>query len=190
MNVNTDGAYARAYAVAMECTQVIATGPATVDGKTYVAKTRDLTRGPLGQVLLHREYDDGSWHNEFQVAGQFTLPVGMNQHGVTVTTSGVWSRKVVVDLGRGDRAWHILNLMPVLRRARSTDEAIEMLVDQPRLWGMQALITDGERSVALEVTDQDLRVCEPEDDLVVRTNHFLSPELRHFAPTADENPGT
>ena len=45
MNVNTDGAYARAYAVAMECTQVIATGPATVDGKTYVAKTRDLTRG-------------------------------------------------------------------------------------------------------------------------------------------------
>ncbi len=113
LNLNTDISYARAYALVFDCTQVLATGAATADGKTYIGNTRDLTKGPHRHALLHREYDDGTYRNEFQVAGQMTLPVGINGHGVAITTSGQWSERVVVDFARTDQAWHILNWQPV-----------------------------------------------------------------------------
>jgi hypothetical protein len=66
LSLNLNGHIAYIYTTTLACTQVLATGPATWDGKTYVGKTRDLSRGPLLQVLLHREYDDGSFLNEIQ----------------------------------------------------------------------------------------------------------------------------
>jgi isopenicillin-N N-acyltransferase like protein len=190
LNLNTDVAYARAYAMVHDCTQVLATGPATLDGKTYLAKTRDLTRGPTRQVLLHREYDDGTFRNEIQSAGQMTLPVGVNQHGVAVGTSGQWSSRVVVDLARGDSAWHIPNLQLVLRYAHSAEEGVQIVRDQPRVAGMNMLIDDERTACALEITDSHVEVFEPDDGILVRTNHYLSPALAHLAPTPSENPGT
>jgi hypothetical protein len=40
------------------------------------------------------------------------------------------------------------------------------------------------------VTDDQLHVFEPEDGVLVRTNHYFSPELAHLRPTRDENHGT
>jgi isopenicillin-N N-acyltransferase-like protein len=190
LNLNTDVAYARAYAMVFDCTQVVANGSATRDGKTYLAKTRDLTRGPVRQVLLHREYDDGTYRNEIASAGQLTLPVGVNSFGVAVGTSGQWSSRVVVDLARGDSAWHIPNLQPVLRHARSAEEAVQMVRQQPRVAGMNMTVADEHTAVALEITDTDVHVFEPEDGILVRTNHYLSPALQHLAPTREENHGT
>ena len=187
LNVNTDVAYARAYSELQDCTQILAMAPATVDGKTYVGKTRDLRLGPKRHVLLHREYDDGTFRNEFQIAGQLTLPVGVNSHGVALTTSGQWSPRIVVDLTRADRAWHILNLQPLLRHARSVDDVIR---EQPRVCGMLLVASDPVRSVALEVTGDEVYVFEVEDGLLARTNHFLGPRFRHLAPTVEENRGT
>ena len=155
-----------------------------------MGKTRDLNRGAHGHVLLHREYDDGTYRNEFQVAGQMTLPVGFNGHGLAMTTSGQWSERVVMDLSRADSAWHILNLQPIFRHARSADEALDMVREQPRLAGMNLMLADTTKAMALEVTDRDVHVFEPEDGVLVRTNHFLAPELRHLAPTLAENRGT
>ena len=190
LNLNTDVAYARAYAMVLDCTQVLATGSATADGKTYLAKTRDLTRGPIQHVLLEREYDDGTSRVEVQTAGQMTLPLGVNNYGVAVGTSGQWTSRVVVDLTRGDSAWHIPNLQPVLRQARSADEALEIVREQPRVAGMNMLVSGGASSYALEITATDVQVFEPSDDILVRTNHYLSPALRHLAPTPLENQGT
>jgi isopenicillin-N N-acyltransferase-like protein len=190
LNVNTDVAYARAYSELQDCTQILALGPATVDGKTYQGKTRDLRLGPKRHVLLHREYDDGTFRNEFQIAGQLTLPVGVNSHGVALTTSGQWSPRIVVDLTRADRAWHILNLQPLLRHARSVDDVIRMVREQPRVCGMLLVASDADRAVTIEVTGDEAHVFEPEDGLLARTNHFLSTELRDVAPTLEENRGT
>jgi isopenicillin-N N-acyltransferase-like protein len=190
LNVNTDVAYARAYSELQDCTQILAMGSATVDGKTYVGKTRDLRLGPKRHVLLHREYDDGSYRNELQIAGQLTLPVGVNSHGVTLTTSGQWSPRVVVDLRKADRAWHILNLQPILRHARSVDDVIGMVREQPRVCGMQLVAADDRRAVALEVTGDEVEVFEPEEGILARTNHFLGPKFRQLAPTVEENRGT
>jgi isopenicillin-N N-acyltransferase like protein len=190
LNLNTDVAYARAYAMVFDCTQVVACPPATIDGKTYIAKTRDLTRGPVKQLLVHREFDDGSFRNEIQTAGQLTLPVGVNDHGVAVGTSGQWSERVVVDLARGDAAWHIPNLQPILRHARSADEALQMVRDQPRVAGMNMTLADSRSAYAIEITDSEIHVFEPADGLLVRTNHYLAPELQRLAPTVSENRGT
>jgi isopenicillin-N N-acyltransferase-like protein len=190
LNLNTDVAYAKAYAAVFDCTQVVACPPATRDGKTYIAKTRDLTKGPVHQLLVHREFDDGSFRNEIQTAGQLTLPVGVNHHGVAVGTSGQWSQRVVVDLARGDSAWHIPNLQPVLRHAKSASEALAIVREQPRVAGMNMTLADATSAYALEITDSEVHVFEPEDGLLVRTNHYLSPALHALAPTREENPGT
>jgi isopenicillin-N N-acyltransferase like protein len=194
LNVNTDVAYARASDAApvpaLDCTQVLASGSATADGKTYLGKTRDLSRGPSRHVLLRREYDDGSSRAELQIAGLLTLPIGLNHHGLALTTSGQWSPRVAADPRRGGTAWHILNLQPLLRHASSIQEVIGQVREQPRLVGLNLMAADRRGAVALEVTDGEVHVHEPEDGLLVRTNHYLSPELAHLAPTRAENPGT
>ncbi|HEX2988979.1 MAG TPA: C45 family peptidase, partial [Chloroflexota bacterium] len=185
LNLNTHIAYI--YSTMLSCTQALATGPATVDGKTYVGKTRDLSRGPLLQLLLHREYPDGSYLNEIQTAGRMTIPDGINQWGVSLTCSGQWSPRVTVDLSRADSAWLTLNLQPVLRMARTADEAVQMIKEQPRASGMHVLVADGSKAVALEVTDQVVREFEAVDGLLVRTNHYFAPDLQHLVPTFEEN---
>jgi isopenicillin-N N-acyltransferase-like protein len=188
MNLNTH--ISHIYSATLACTQVLATGAATADGKTYIGKTRDLAKGPLLAVLLQRAYDDGTFINEVHTAGRMTIPDGVNQYGVAVTCSGQWSPRVKVDLSRADSAWMTLNLQIALRQARTTSEAIELLREQPRACGMQVLVADGSRAAALEVTDDELHVFEPEDGLLTRTNHYFSPALAHLKPTVEENHGT
>jgi isopenicillin-N N-acyltransferase-like protein len=194
LNVNTDVAYARASAgprvPALDCTQVLASGAATADGRTYLGKTRDLSRGPSRHVLVRREYDDGTGRAELQIAGLLTLPIGLNQHGLALTTSGQWSPRVASDPRRGETAWHILNLQPLLRHASSVDEVIDQVREQPRLVGLNLMAADRRRAVALEVTDRAVHVHEPAGGVLVRTNHYLSAELAHLAPSRAENPGT
>ncbi len=184
MNLNSQLSYVTS--TVMECTQALAMGSATVDGKSYIGKTRDLARGPIHQVVLHREFEDGSYTNELKTAGRMTILDGVNQHGVSITCSGQWSARVRVDLSRADSAWLLLNLQPILRYARSVDEAVEMISDQPRASGMNVLVADESRAVALEVTDQVVRQFQPEEGLLVRTNHFLSSDLQPIAPTFGE----
>src|SRR5207247_1595574 len=83
-----------------------------------------------------------------QTAGRMTLAVGVNSYGVAVGTSGQWSKRVIVDLARGDAAWHIPNLQLVLRHARSADEALDMVRDQPRVAGMNMTVADDRRAYA------------------------------------------
>jgi isopenicillin-N N-acyltransferase-like protein len=187
LSLNLNGHIAYVYSAQLACTQVLATGVATIDGKTYAGKTRDLSHGPLLQVLLHRQYPDGSYLNEIQTAGRMTIPDGVNQWGVSLSCSGQWSPRVVVDLARADSAWLHLNLQPILRAARSADDAVRMIQNQPRASGMNVLVADGTRAVACEVTHTTVRTFEAEDGLLVRTNHFLASELQHLAPSFKEN---
>jgi isopenicillin-N N-acyltransferase-like protein len=96
----------------------------------------------------------------------------------------------VVDLARGDAAWHIPNLQPVLRYAQSASEALDMVRDQPRVAGMNMMLADTQSAYALEITSDRVDVFEPDDGVLVRTNHYLSPALSELAPTHEENRGT
>lgn len=187
LSLNLNGHIAYVYSTQLACTQVLATGTATVDGKTYQGKTRDLSRGPLKQVLLHRQYPDGSYLNQIQTAGRMTIPDGINQWGVSLSCSGQWSPRVKVDLDRAHEAWLTLNLQPILRQAKSADEAVQMIEEQPRASGMHVFVADGTRAVSCEVTDKVVRTFEAEHGILVRTNHYLAPDLASMVPTYEEN---
>ncbi|MCA1645614.1 MAG: hypothetical protein LC797_09165 [Chloroflexi bacterium] len=109
LSLNLNGHIAYVYSTMLACTQVLATGPATRDGKTYIGKTRDLKSGPLLQVLLHREFDDGSFLNEIQTAGRMTIPDG--------STSTASRCRVV---GNGRRASRSISRVPTKPGSRST----------------------------------------------------------------------
>jgi isopenicillin-N N-acyltransferase like protein len=190
LSLNLNGHIAYTYSTTLSCTQFLATGPATVDGKTYQGKTRDLSHGPLLQVLMHREFSDGTYINEIQTAGRMTIPDGINNFGVSLTCSGQWSPRVIVDLPRADSAWLTLNLQPILRQAHTAAEAVQMIKDQPRASGMQVIAADGKEAFALEVTDKVVRVFPAEDGLLVRTNHYFAPDLQYLAPTPAEQRST
>jgi hypothetical protein len=115
-----------------------------------------------------------------------TILDGVNEHGLSLTCSGQWSARVRVDVSRADSAWLLLNLQPILRRACSAYEAVRMIKEQSRASGMIVLVADEWRAVALEVTDRDVREFLPQDDLLVRTNHFCSPDFRQLVPTFEE----
>ena len=65
-----------------------------------------------------------------------------------------------------------------------------MVKDQPRASGMIVLAADGKKAVAMEVTDREVRLFEPEDGLLVRTNHFFHPDLREITTTPEESPSS
>jgi hypothetical protein len=65
LNMNLNPQLSYVHSTVMECTQVLAMRSATIDGKTYVGKTRDLQRGPTRQVVLHRQHADGGFTNGF-----------------------------------------------------------------------------------------------------------------------------
>ena len=65
-----------------------------------------------------------------------------------------------------------------------------MVRDQPRVAGMNMTLADTHSAYALEITSDQVEVFEPEDGVLVRTNHYLSPALSELAPTHDENRGT
>jgi hypothetical protein len=92
-----------------------------------------------------------------------------------------------VDLALADSAWLTLNLQPILRQARSADDALRMIEEQPRASGMQVLVADGSRALAAEVTDKVVRTFDAEDGVLVRTNHYFAADLQELAPTLDEN---
>lgn len=174
-----------------DCTQILVTPPATADGRTYLAKTRDFNRGGFRQVVLHRRFADGRELIEVNTAGSVTWPgSGLSSDGLAISTSGVWSRRTVVDFDRLDRGWFLINAHLLLRDSRSLDEFEQRLRAQPRVTGLNIVAADRERGAAFEATVDRIVRHPTEEGVVVRTNHYLAKELTALSPTPDENPSS
>ena len=63
-------------------------------------------------------------------------------------------------------------------------------MEQPRASGMIVTVADGYSAAVLEVTDREVRRFEPENGLLVRTNHFFHPDLKEITSTPEENPSS
>ena len=174
-----------------ECSQVLLMPPATRDGKTYLAKTRDIGGGKLRNVVLHRRYPDGRELVEVNVAGSITwLGSGMNSDGVVLSTSGVWSKRTTVDLERIGRGWLLVNGHLLLRDSHSLDDLVARANAQPRVTGINMVAADTHSGAALEWTADCIYRQDAEEGIVVRTNHYLTSEIQHLGPTPDENPSS
>lgn len=165
-----------------ECSSILARGAATLDGRTYLIKNRDYGGKRVEHVILQRSYPDGRHIVEVNGAGMITFPGnGLNSHGLAISTSGVWSRQMSFNLDEVDRAHALLNAHHILRKCATVQEAEDYLRDVPRMSGMNFIVADRTRAAAMEVTKDQLFVFEsPDNNLLVRTNHYLHPELAHY----------
>lgn len=175
----------------LECSQILVAPPATANHTTLLAKTRDLGRGRLRHVVLHRCYPDGLELIEVSVAGSITWPgSGLSSRGVALTTSGVWSKRTAIHLDRAAGGWLLVNSHLLLRDSHSLDDLARRAAEQPRVTGLNILAADRHRAAALELTSDRLYRADAEDGVAVRTNHYLEPEIQHLGPTREEYPGT
>lgn len=175
----------------LECTQILLAPPATANGVTLLGKTRDLGHGRLQHVMLHRRYPDGLELIEVGAAGSITWPgSGLSSRGVALTTSGVWSNRTPIHLDRAASGWLLVNAHLLLRDSHSLDDLAQRAAEQPRVTGLNILAADADGAAALELTSDRLYRADAEDGVVVRTNHYLEPEIQHLGPTREEYPGT
>lgn len=174
----------------LDCTQILVGGPATTDGSTLVAKTRDVAHDDLRQVVLHRRYPDGRELVEVDVAGSITWPgSALNSAGVAIATSGVWSNRTQIDLARD--GWMLVNVHLLVRDSSSVDDLTERLAAQPRITGMNIVAADARGThAALEATADEVHRHDGPDGVVVRTNHYLTPSIQYLGPSEAEHPSS
>ncbi|WP_248928228.1 C45 family autoproteolytic acyltransferase/hydolase [Paenibacillus hamazuiensis] len=174
-----------------ECSSILARGQATFDGKTYLVKNRDMGGDRVEHVILHREYEDGGVSIEVNGAGIVTYPgSGLNKHGLAVSTSGVWSKQMTFDLNRADSAHALLNARLILEKCRDIHEAIDYLKAEKRMSGMNFVFADHKQAAAVEVTVDNVYVSPDEDGIIVRSNHYLTPDIAHLNQSGETYPSS
>lgn len=173
-----------------ECSSILARGSATFDGKTYLVKNRDMAN-KVEHVILHREYTNTNKLIEVNGAGIITFPGnGLNSHGLALATSGVWSKRMNFDLAMLNKSYSLINSHLILEKCKSVDDAIEYLKGEERMTGMNFVIADKKTAVSVEVTPDHVYIDNAKQDTIVRTNHYLTPELSCFNRPPEEYSST
>jgi isopenicillin-N N-acyltransferase like protein len=174
-----------------ECTQILLRPPVTADGHTYLAKARDLRGEPFHQLVLRRTLPGGAWIVEANVAGCVTWPgIGVNNHGLAMATSGVWSKRTTVDWSDAGSAWLMINAGVLLRESHSVAEFAENLERHPRLTPDNCVAADPTTASIFEIMPDRVYSAPVLDGWGVRSNHTHAPELAALAPTPAEYPST
>ncbi len=176
---------------AQECTMVMARGKATADGCTYVIKNRDMSMG-IQQRAFRRVYPDGLVIVEVNGAGIITYPAGgLNNRGLTVTTTGFWSKKAAPVLDDVESRHIFMNVQLLLKNCSTIDEMLEYIDREPCMNGLNIIAADKEKACVVEMT-RDRRVVQWDDGtgILYRSNHYFSEELKELNPEPDQYPST
>jgi isopenicillin-N N-acyltransferase-like protein len=173
-----------------ECSTFLACGEATLDHMTYLAKTRDM-RIDVQQIVLERKESNGNFVIETNGAGILTYPgIGLNSRGLAVTTTGAWSKNIPVDMTDLARTHILINIHSILEKCATVDESLDYLRKARRMNGLNLLIADSMRAVAVEATRDKIVTEEISSGILVRTNHYVFQELKSLNPDPLEYPST
>lgn len=177
--------------ITQECSMLCVRGKATADGCTYIIKNRDMTM-PLEQALIHHVYSDGLEIIEVGGAGILTYPaVGINSHGLAVTTTGFWSEKDPTRTERVEEADIFLNVRVLLTTCKTAAEAVEFCRTAPRMNGLNVIAADPSEAYVIEMTADEMYVERDEGrGVLYRTNHLVSGQLSHYNPPEENYPST
>ncbi len=144
------------------------------DGHAYLARNFDFEGGDVfdrHKVVLAVRPSTGFGFVSVSWAGMAGVISGMNEHGLVVTINAAAS----VHYRRVGAPTSLL-VRRALERARTIDEAIAVLTEQPRFVTDIIGMTDRTGRVAvLELTPEEYRLRD--GDVLVATNHLESPQL-------------
>ncbi len=175
-----------------ECSAIVASSSATLDKKTYIIKNRDMHDRVL-HVVLSREFSDGTRITEVDMAGSITFPgSGINNHGFALTTTGVGPTRIPLDLELIGHLAFTFTPHTLLRICKNVDDALAYLRDKNpyKVTRSNLLLVDNQKAVVVETTENQCCIIEQENGLLVRTNHFHSPDLQKYNPSHKDYPST
>ncbi|WP_225931262.1 C45 family autoproteolytic acyltransferase/hydolase [Leptolyngbya sp. 7M] len=164
------------------CSQWVATGEATVDGRLYHGSTLDNDQKPINYIIYNpvvfiRQPNDGLPHVFITYPGVVWPNWGLNIAGITLGLD-------TVHPGPGELSMHgrsnVQILGQVLKTATSFAEARQIMETQPRVHADLVMITDGKSKQAgvFEFTGRNLGVRElQENDVLYVTNHIVLEEM-------------
>ena len=137
-------------------------------------------------------YPDGQEIIEVGGAGILTYPaVGINSHGLAVTTTGFWTEKDPTRIDRVEEADIFLNVRVLLSSCRTAAQAVEFCRTAPRMNGLNVIAADPTEAYVIEMTSDEIYVEKDEGrGVLFRTNHVVSDQLSHFNPPEENYPST
>lgn len=144
--------------ITQECSMLCVRGQAAADGCTYIIKNRDMGM-PMEQALVRHIYPDGQEIIEVGGAGILTYPaVGINSHGLAVTTTGFWTEKDPTRIDRVEEADIFLNVRVLLSSCRTAAQAVEFCRTAPRMNGLNVIAADPTEAYVIEMTSDEIYV--------------------------------
>lgn len=156
------------------CSIVAVTPQHSSDGKMWVGRNYDFTYEPAKRsATTYRTYPQGG----FASLGNSDIWVGrsdgLNEAGLFIGLTATFQPGVQPGLA----FWFIVRM--VLDRCKSVDEALQILSSVPHAQSRNYLLADrGGRAVVVEAALDGVQVREPEDGILVTTNHNECPALK------------
>ena len=161
------------------CSQVVASGAATPDGRMYHARNLDWWQ--VDYIVSHptifvRQPEGGIPHVIIGFPGNLSPYQGMNVEGVALATNEVHCRdNTVHDLtGRS----HVQTVEVLLGSAKTLAEVRTTITGLNHMSQETMVASDGKTNTAavFEMAPLGVGIREPVDGVVTATNHFLQPE--------------
>ena len=165
------------------CSQWVATGKATRDGRLYHGSTLDNDKKPIDYIVNNpivfvRQPNDGLPHVFITYPGVVWPNWGLNVAGITLGLDTVHPNGPDELSFKGGSNVQIMG--QVLRAATSFTEARQIMETQPRVHADLIMITDGKSKEAgvFELTGRNMGVRDLQDNGVLYvTNHIVLPEM-------------
>jgi predicted choloylglycine hydrolase len=163
------------------CSQLVVLPSATEDSHLYVAQNTDCGLTDLDMRLCTTRVRGKPAHIGFSDM-IFGRSVGINEHGLCVTTS--WGAPMMWPRCKGLPYFAVVRAL--LDRCRNVDEALHTLASIPVAWCTNFIVSDGSGVAALiEVAGEDRAVKRigkgSSDHFLCATNHFTFPELHAYS---------
>jgi predicted choloylglycine hydrolase len=163
------------------CSQLVVLPSATEDNHLYVAQNTDCGLTDLDMRLCTTRVRGKPAHIGFSDM-IFGRSVGINEHGLCVTTS--WGAPMMWPRCEGLPYFAVVRSL--LDRCSNVDEALHTLDSIPVAWCTNFIVSDGSGVAALiEVAGEDRAVKRigkgSSDHFLCATNHFTFPELHAYS---------
>jgi len=165
------------------CSGFFASGDATKDGKLLIGRNFDFFgRGVWNTnnaiIVMHPEGG-----RRFCWLGALGVPAsgqGFNESGLMVGLHTKFTRDVAT---RGAPLFAIVR--DVLADCQTLAEAIACITARPRICGLTLFVADTRARTAAAVgfSARQAEIVRPENDLLVRTNHYTTGEMQRFEVT-------
>ncbi len=167
-------------AAAPSCSAFFACGEATREGKLIIGRNFDFYgRGVwnANNAIIAMCPDGGQRFCWIGALGVTASGQGLNENGLIVGLHTKFTRDVRT---HGQPIFKMV--YEVLAQCATLDEAIARITARPRMCGLSLFIVDtrAREAAAVGFSARHFEIVTPEDGVLVRTNHYTTPEMKRL----------